>query len=75
MGLLKAKGWKIVVDAGSMIDYTHLSFSFWKCKCEVKHKMEQYCAVCKTEYKEDERELSYIEDVLDEMFQWKFLVE
>ena len=75
--LLVAKGWRIEVQAKGEceVPYNMLSHSFWHCKCSVHHKMLNYCQECNTEYKEYDRDMEYIEDKLQSIFQWEFIVE
>ena len=75
LNVVTAKGWTVDIYTTGEKQYTALTNSYWSCGCKmdnVHHKILPMCLECgKTSM---HRSMNYVEDMLHEFFQWKFIV-
>ena len=76
VGLLKAKGYSWAVLNENKRDFNYLSYDYWQCHCEhgIKHRAIHHCPNCRLTVDKAVNSLTFIEDKLNQLWRWEFIV-
>ncbi len=75
INLIRAKGWKIIIQKQDNHKFTVLSSSYWNCVCRknnIHHKIVGKCTVCNKNA--TVKQMGSIEKFLENSFKWEFIV-